>query len=122
MTTEKQRQAEAASWKRWQTEWGNTESGAHAFGWQAGYETGLAEAATFRRWAQRLLDVSEYIGMTRQGAEAWLCAFGCNGHSYDNLDGVEQDDGSMKYTPPPSRSWHARGCQTLALAADLATR
>lgn len=30
-----EKQAEAESWKRWQKAWGNTESGAHAFGWAA---------------------------------------------------------------------------------------
>lgn len=43
MPPEEQKQAEAASWKRWQTAWGNTESGAHAFGWQDGYTVGQAE-------------------------------------------------------------------------------
>lgn len=36
--TPEEQQAEAESWKRWKSPetWGNTESGAHAFGWAAG--------------------------------------------------------------------------------------
>jgi hypothetical protein len=45
MTDDEKAQAEAASWRAWQAAWGNTESGAHAHGWENGYQTGAAEAA-----------------------------------------------------------------------------
>lgn len=48
MVPEEQKQAEAASWKRWQGEWGNTESGAHAYGWKEGYKAGQAEVERLR--------------------------------------------------------------------------
>lgn len=41
MTDDEKKQAEAASWRSWQTAWGNTESGAHAHGWENGYQTGF---------------------------------------------------------------------------------
>jgi len=38
--TDEQKAAEEASWREWQTAWGNTESGAHAHGWANGYKAG----------------------------------------------------------------------------------
>lgn len=46
ITDDEKKQAEAASWRAWQTAWGNTESGAHAHGWEHGYEAGYQAAGT----------------------------------------------------------------------------
>jgi hypothetical protein len=46
--TPEQKQAEAESWKQWETAWGNTESGAHAFGWLNGYKAGQAASEAAR--------------------------------------------------------------------------
>jgi hypothetical protein len=42
--TDEEKQAEADSWKRWDKEWGNTESGAHTFGWISGRDWHAARA------------------------------------------------------------------------------
>lgn len=74
----------------------------------------------FKPWAQMLLSVSEYVGPFVGGVDAWLCAFGCGGHSFDGLEGVTTPDGGYRRTPPASRDWHNQGCPIKMLVADLA--
>jgi hypothetical protein len=82
-------------------------------------DAALGEVETFRTWAQKLLDVSEYVGTDREDASRWQCAFGCGGYSYENVNGTAENDGGYKRTPPASRDWHTLTCRVRALAADL---
>lgn len=77
------------------------------------------ESRRFRNWTQKLIDVSEYIGTDREDASRWQCAFGCDGYSYESVNGVTTPDGRYQRTPPASHDWHRLGCPVRALAADL---
>lgn len=58
--TNEQKALEAESWRTWNTEaWGNTISGAHAWGWEHGYEEGLKAGRAARLEAQG--DPLEYV-------------------------------------------------------------
>ena len=52
--TSSEKAAEADSWKRWQQAWGNTESGAHAFGWANGYSARDAAVGQLSEDVRRL--------------------------------------------------------------------
>lgn len=121
--------ARQAAYDRWNTTRSFVAPKAETF--EAGFEAGRdyqrqqapadvnADAelvATYRQWAQKLLDVSEYVGTDREDAARWQCAFGCGGYSYESLYSVDP----YKRTPPASHDWHAASCQVRALASDLA--
>jgi hypothetical protein len=79
--TDEQKTDEAASWKEWQTAWGNTESGAHAHGWENGYKAGEAAARA---------DLAAEVSRLRE-ALAWYA-------DETNYDAVERHT-----EPPPMR-------------------
>ena len=54
------------------------------------------EVEAFRAWAQKLLDVSEYVGTDREDASRWQCAFGCGGYSYESVNGTAENDGGYR--------------------------
>jgi hypothetical protein len=73
--TEEEKQAEAASWRAWQNEWGNTESGAHAFGWINGYDHARTAGGDAGEVA-RLKELAEYAR-----SQALLLNHGCDDYA-----------------------------------------